>query len=309
MRIRGVGVRRARERAPWPALSYYTVGMTFSLMPARLFARPSFRTLSTVFSYVFVMVLVAGALWRMTVWSPGAVLTGGAALMPWQMLILVIAGMLMVALVMRKIRVRAAWDFLVGITLFLGVWYYCWMVFGGEPGLVVASLATLVQAWVRRVWVHILFMLTGVAGMSLYVAFSFSLQTLIMLLVIPIFYDIFARRDEGASQHSVASLVHRGVIPGIVVPENLQGFQHDVLHEMRMPQAMLLGSVELVLPMVLTARAFGAHALSGALVAAGTIVAAVWLTTRGSRPMHSPLLPLAIGSGVPFIVLSLFHLV
>ena len=100
--------------------------------------------------------------------------------LPWQMLVFVVGGALVAGLLIRRVNARTAWELILGGTLFLGAWFYLWVACSGEIGLLAASLLVLLQALVRRVWTHDLFILIGVSGVALNFAFLFPAHTILI---------------------------------------------------------------------------------------------------------------------------------
>jgi presenilin-like A22 family membrane protease len=259
--------------------------------------------------YAVLAGLVIGAT-RLAVTRPLEALPGiGAALFPWQGLAVVVAAVIIGGVFIRQVRSRMAWELILGTTLFLGLWFYLWTVFSGEVGLVVASALTLLQAWMRRVWIHDVFILLGAAGVALNFAFLFEIKILLILLVGLAVYDTFAGRMRGVSARFAASLIHRGVIPGLVIPGKWSELGLLMTDAVRRPDAVFLGAGDLILPLLLVTRASASSVLWGAVVAFGMIGAAAWLGSRGPTKPFPALVPLVIGSGVPYLVLFLLRLV
>ncbi|MEN9558092.1 MAG: hypothetical protein RL141_461 [Candidatus Parcubacteria bacterium] len=257
--------------------------------------------------YAILCGLVIGGVWvadgRV---DPGVPLR--AALQPWQALVFLAAGILVAALLIRKVRARMAWELLLGITLFLGVWFYFWVIVGGDIGLLLAAAGTFLQAWVRRVGVHNLFILCGAAGVALNFAYLLPVHIPLILLVGFAAYDTFVGRAGAVGAEVVASLVHRGMVPGIVIPGRFGGLWALLRDEIRQPAARFLGVGDLVLPSVAVARAAVFGFAPAVAVAVGTVVGAVWLAQhRPEDPRPFPaLVPLAIGAGIPYAFVLFF---
>jgi len=232
-----------------------------------------------------------------------------AILVPWQALAMLMAAALVVALIVRSVKARTAWELLLGITLFLGVWVYLWHLLPIEFALLAASLVTLVQAWVRRVWVHDAFILLGTAGVALNFALVFPPHILAVLLVGLVVYDTFGGRPGGVIARFAASLVHRGVIPGLIVPGSIAGLSDNIPVAIHKPDAIFLGAGDLILPLLFVAQAAIAGLLPAVMVSLGIIAAALWLGSRGPTPAFPALAPLALGAAIPYFVLMFTHVV
>jgi hypothetical protein len=228
-------------------------------------------------------------------------------LMPWEWLAMILAGVLFALLIIRKVKVRMAWELILGMTLFLGAWFYAWMLLPLSFALLAAALLTLLQGTVRRVWIHNVFMLVGAAGVSLNFAFALPDKTLLILLVGLAIYDTFAGRPGGVAAEFAASLVHRGVIPGLIIPGRLRDLLAPIIEVVRRADASLLAAGDLILPLTLVARASASGMWQGVTVAAGIVLAACWLGSRGPTKSFPALVPLAICSIVPYVALFFLH--
>jgi hypothetical protein len=241
---------------------------------------------------------------------PSAVpMTDSVILAPWQTLTVLTACLLVVALIIRTVQARIAWELLLGITLFLGVWVYLWALLPIEFALVSAAIITLVQAWMRHVWVHNVFILLGAAGVALNFTFLFPPHILAALLVALAVYDTFAGRPGGVIAQFAASLVHRGIIPGLVIPGSVRGLATLIPEAVRKPDAIFLGAGDLILPLLFVVRAAAVGIMPASIVACGIVCAAAWLGSRGATKPFPALVPLAAGAAVPFFLLMLTNVV
>ncbi len=236
-----------------------------------------------------------------------AVMTGlPEELLPWQGLALVVTGVLVIALLMRKLKARAAWELILGIALFLGVWFYAMLILPMAWALAAASALTILQATVRRALIHNVFILAGAVGVALNLAFALSDKTIIVILVGLAIYDIFAGRPGGVAAEFAASLVHRGIIPGLIVPDRWRDVVADIHAAIRRADASLLGVGDLILPLAVVARAAAYGSGRALIVAAGILAAAGWLGSRGAGRPFPALIPLAAGSVIPYLFFVIF---
>jgi presenilin-like A22 family membrane protease len=260
-------------------------------------------------SYVVLCGLIIGAVAIAKARPAGSLPVSGDTLMPWQAVLLILAAVFIGAILIRKIHVRTAWELIMGATFFLGVWFYLWMAFSGEIGLLVASALTLIQASVRRVWIHDVFILMGTAGVALNFAFLFPVHMIVVILVGLAAYDTFGGRPGGPIVRFAASLVHRGIIPGLVIPARQNEINMTLEKAVHQNDTVFLGAGDLILPMLLVARAALVNVTSAVMIAACIIASAGWLGSRGATKPFPALIPLAIASVVPYLILSLLHLV
>lgn len=228
-------------------------------------------------------------------------------LFPWQAIVVIVAALLLGGIFLRKVKTRVAWELILGLVLLLGVWFYAWVTFLGDTGLLAASLLTLLQAGIRRIWMHNAFMLIGAAGATLYLAFLLPIGTLLVLLVGWAAYDTFAGRPGGVMARFAASLVHRGVVPGLVVPRHFQGLGGTLTQSAQQEHTLFLGAGELILPMLFVARAAAVGVWPGIAVGAGIVIAACWLGLRGTTRPVPALAPFAVGAGLPTVILLILR--
>lgn len=145
--------------------------------------------------------------------------------------------------------------------------------------------------------------------MALNFAFLFPPHILLALLVGLAVYDTFAGRAHGMIARFAASLVHRGVIPGLVIPGALSDIRLPLTDVVRRNDAVFLGAGDLILPLLLVVRASVSSGTYGLVVAAGLVTAAGWLGSRGPTKPFPALVPLAVGAGIPYLILLLLRFV
>lgn len=267
--------------------------------------RTGFPVLFLAGTYVLLGFLVAFAV-RSAAASdapPTTALPDGVA--SWQVFVFVAAILLLAGIVVRILNVRAFYELLLGVTLFLGVWVYAWAVMPWEAALLVAAAFTVIQARVRRVWVHDAFVVVGAAGIALNFAFIFSLKAIAFILVAFVIYDMFAGRPGGVAVKLAGSFIHRGVIPGLIVPASASGLAADVKATIRKVDSVFLGAGDLILPLTLVAYAAILGVWHAVMVTGGIVLGAMWLAQRKSLKPFPALIPLAIGGAVPFGIILL----
>lgn len=264
--------------------------------------RVSFSANFLVFTYALLAGFVILAIQVASVRSAVPVAFPGE-LFVWQIFTLILAGVFFAGLVIRKIMLRAFWELVLTVTLFLGAWVYAWFLFPFEIALLFASILTILQARLRRVAMHDFFMLVGGAGMALNFAYLFQDHILIPFFVALIIYDMFAGRPKGVAAELASSLIHRGVIPGLIVPARAPHIFANIKQAISDPDAVFLGAGDLVLPMILVARATVLNITYGVFVGISILVAAFWLGSRGPTKPYPALIPLGIGAIVPYLVI------
>lgn len=228
---------------------------------------------------------------------------------PWQYAFLgVIAGGLALCFLFR-VRSRLAWESVMTVVLFLGVWYVLLLLlpFGWAIGL--ACGLTLLHLFFRRVVFHDLFYLVGSLGVAVDFAGWLSPEFLLLLLVALTVYDTVAGPPGGMIETLAKHLVRQGMVPGfILVPSWRDLLRHadDVVKR----DAALLGAGDVVLPLSLVTWAAMRDVASGLFVLGGTVLAAALFVRDDATARPRAALPaLAAGTAIPFVLLRLFDLV
>ncbi|MCW1891863.1 MAG: hypothetical protein KIH65_001300 [Candidatus Uhrbacteria bacterium] len=227
-------------------------------------------------------------------------------LIAWQWLIGAAFLLAVFGAIIRAASGRMFVDVLLTVLLFFGVWVWCWGVMPWEIGLLVASVLTLIQARMRRVIVHDLFLCLGCAGVAIEFGFLFPLKTLVLILVGLSVYDMVAARPHGAAQVLAGALMHRGAVPGLVIPDAVPSLGKDIRDVIRSPFASFLGAGDLILPMTLVAQAAVRGWGAAIIVIVGAMAGAYLLGQRKSLKPFPALLPLLGGSGFAFACVYAF---
>lgn len=213
----------------------------------------------------------------------------------------------------RKFRNRLLWETLFLTTLFLGVWYAMLLILPVGVALLLAAALTLAQVFVRIVAVHNLFYLVGGAGVAINVAGLFSPEILVASLVAFTIYDTVAGPPGGPIEALAAFLIHKGIIPGLILPSRGRELFASIDEVVR-GRAVLLGAGDLILPLTLVARAGFRDLVPAFVVLAGLLVGAGALAIQGRRSGQSArhlhpraALPLlATGAAIPFLLFRFF---
>lgn len=181
------------------------------------------------------------------------------AIRPWEMGLFVVLLVLLGAFAVRRVSLRVLMELLGGFFLLFGVWFLAWWVWG-EWGLFAAALFTVLQAWVRTVWMHNLFVLVGTVGAVAYLAFLLPLLTWVALLCFLAMSEVIGRRPLEA-QRMARSVVHRGIVPFLLLPATVRGFMEPFVAHAQATSSLLIGVTALVLPGMVVAHLWVTHCL------------------------------------------------
>jgi presenilin-like A22 family membrane protease len=255
---------------------------------------------------VFLAILAIRTYASNSIMTPSSVPDG---IVTWQLFVFIAAVLLLAGFVIRRINVRIFYELLLGVTLFLGVWVFMWFILPWEIALLIAAGLTILQARVRKVMVHDAFILIGAAGIAVHFAFLFPLGKLALILVAFALYDMLAGCPEGIAARLAGTFIHRGVVPGLIVPSRRAQAAGEIAAVVKDPDAAFLGAGDLILPLILVARAAAYGIAAAVAVSAGLILGAFWLVRRGPSKPRPALIPLLIGAGLPFFMLYVFRII
>ncbi|MBU2613097.1 hypothetical protein KJ925_01380 [Patescibacteria group bacterium] len=203
--------------------------------------------------------------------------------------------------VLLRRMTQVVWEALLTAAAFLGIWYV-FLLFGLPLAwaIAIASLFTLAHLLLRIVLVHDVFFLLGCVGVALNFALWLPSEVLLAALAAFMVYDMVAGPPEGPVAALATRLVRHGVVPGFILPSNGKGFLSSVDDAIR-SDAALLGTGDLILPLLLVIRAAAWDITSAFFVLAGLVVGSVVLGFRKELHPRAALVPLALGTAIPFL--------
>ena len=228
------------------------------------------------------------------------------SLTAWQNFLMVMIGMLILFLIIRLIHFSGFIAALFGAALFLGTWVYCWSLFPWDIALLIASGLTIVQARIRRVFVHDLFVLVGAAGIAINFAFMFTDKSIAMIFACFLIYDMVAGRPNGPVAQMASALVHRGIVPGLIVPARVKTLFASISSTIHQSDSVFLGAGDLILPVTLVARAAAFGWWQPLVVMLGALIGFSILGWRRSSKPFPALIPLGVGVCIPYFMIVLF---
>lgn len=228
------------------------------------------------------------------------------SLTAWQNFLMFMIGVLIVFLIIRLIHFSGFIAAVFSAALFLGAWVYCWSLFPWDIALLIASGLTIVQARVRRVFVHDVFVLIGAAGIAINFAFMFTDKSIAMIFACFIIYDMVAGRPNGPVAQMASALVHRGIVPGLIVPASVKTLFAPISSTIHQADSVFLGAGDLILPITLVARASAFGWWQPFVVMLGALIGFAVLGWRKSLKPFPALIPLGFGVCIPYFIIVLF---
>jgi len=232
-------------------------------------------------------------------------LSGFVDVAAWDAVPWLILGLGLAAFAFWRIRFRLFWEAVFTLALFLGVWYLGLALLSLTWGLVLASTVVLLPFLFPRVWAHDTFFFIGAVGVALNFASQFPAELVIVVLAVTALYDIVAARPKGVVAELASHLVARGFVPGFIIPPNY-GFLLRPLRETQKSDASLLGAGDLILPLILVGQSALYSLPAASMVLLGSLGGVLYLTRHPATVPRAALPPLAIGAGIPFVILYVF---
>jgi len=174
--------------------------------------------------------------------------------------------------------------------------------------LVFALALVFVTSKVQRVWLQNLGVVLGIAGIGAIVGLSLEPMTAVFVLAGFSVYDIFAVYLTGHMVKMAQTMIQAGAIFGLVIPSDLSGFKEKMISVRPGERFMILGSGDVVLPLIL-ATSIVVFSLWQALVVAGFSMLGLFIThtlfvkQKERRPMAA-LPPIAAMSIIGYLITS-----
>jgi presenilin-like A22 family membrane protease len=229
-----------------------------------------------------------------------------AVSVPYFLLLFFLATALIV-LTLRSVRRPAFFEALFAAATAAGAWFAADAFLPPGAALVAGSLVIVLRYVWKSVLMVNLALAVGIAGIAAAVGADLSTSSAVIILAVLSFYDIFAVYGTGHMVRMFRGLASHGVIAAFLLTPLRAA---DLLS--RLPaasgRAMLLGSGDVALPLILAAAAARTGPVQAAAAALGAVagfgmMVLLFLGQERCRPMPA-LPPIAFGS-VAFYLLSL----
>lgn len=209
-------------------------------------------------------------------------------------------------LLLQVVRRRWFFETLFSLALFSGTWFLLDLFLPKGTALPVALLVVVARELWRRVWLHNLVVVVGIAGVAGSLGFSLAPQAAAAILLILSVYDVVAVYVTKHMVKMFTGLLREHVVMAIILPV------HPRLHlsplEKVSPGAgfFLLGTGDLALPLLFLASTFISPPAVIASTAIGIIFGfflthLIFTNQSGRRPMPA-LPPLALGTLAGYLV-------
>ena len=172
------------------------------------------------------------------------------------------------------------------------------------------GLAALALFWLyRAVWMQDLVMLLTLAGIGAIFGLALTPLTVVIILVILSFYDIIAVYKTGHMVKLAETMIQARAIFGFIIPTALSGFRENVTKVRPGEEFMILGSGDVILPLLLAASLVRISVSQAAVVVVfaclGLLITNLLFTSQKTRRPMAALPPIAAMSIIGYLVASL----
>lgn len=160
---------------------------------------------------------------------------------------------------------------------------------------------------VKIILLHNAGMILAVAGIGAVLGLSLTPISVVFLLLILSFYDIIAVYKTGHMVKIAEDMIKARAISGIVLPQTLKDWFENLENVQPGGRFMILGSGDLIMPLILIASVIGFHGLAAGLTVLFFSMFGLFLTyylfiTQKTRRPMAALPPIAAASIIGYLI-------
>ncbi len=224
----------------------------------------------------------------------------------WYFLSAFAAATVLMILLLRSRRGSRWFAAFFSLAVFIGVGIITERLWGAGAAILVTASAVLLHYGLRRVAIFDLVLASGLAGITLSLGEALQPLTILVILVVLSFYDLFAVFVTGHMVQAAEALLERRAFFAIIVPAAPRWFWTDLAAVAPGSRFLFLGTGDLVLPALLvaaTGRSGTAAALTVLAGALAGLTAMHFIFTNQTRRRPIPALPpIALGAILGYLV-------
>lgn len=210
----------------------------------------------------------------------------------------------------RKFSRKSAVFFklILGIAIFAGSQTIFSLLFNE---VIVSTLAAFLLAFTvlktKIVLLHNIGVILALAGIGAVLGISLAPLSVIFLLLILSFYDIIAVYKTGHMVKLAEDMIKSRAIFGLVLPQEIKGYRERLDNVRPGEGFMILGSGDVVMPLILVVSVIGLHGLAAGLLVMLFSMFGLFLTywlfiTQKTRRPMAALPPIAVASIIGYLV-------
>jgi len=202
---------------------------------------------------------------------------------------------------------------ILGLAIFAGSQTVFSIIFNNAIFSMSAAIILVIAVFKKRVvFLHNIGIILAMAGIGAVLGLSLTPVSVVVLLLILSFYDIVAVYKTGHMVKIAEDMIKSRAISGIVLPQNRKGWSANLARVRPGGEYMILGSGDLIMPLILISSVIGIHGLASGLVVLFfsllglSLTYYLFVTQRTRRPMAA-LPPIAVMSIVGYLIATLFN--
>lgn len=163
----------------------------------------------------------------------------------------------------------------------------------------------------KIVLLHNIGIVLALAGIGAVLGLTLRPLPVIILLLVLSFYDIIAVYKTGHMVKIAEDMIKSRAIFGLVIPQKFQGWKENLKNVKPGGEFMILGSGDIVMPLLLTASVIGLHGLAFGLIVFLFSMLGLFLTyylfiTQKTRRPMAALPPIAVMSIIGYLAALFF---
>ena len=217
--------------------------------------------------------------------------------------------LLIIRLVKSVLKKRVIFRFIFLLAFSLGslIFFEVWL---GEPIALILVLF-LAFLWIKmpNIFIHDLFLISGVAGLGSYLGSELTPKTVAILLVIFSIYDIIAVYKTKHMVKMAKEMVEAGAMPGLILPTKVSELSTPLEKTSLGGRFLILGGGDIVFPLLFSISALQDGIIQSLIIAffaLSGLLASFWIFFQQKERRAIPALPpIAFFSIIGYII-SLF---
>lgn len=215
----------------------------------------------------------------------------------------------------NKFSHKSGWffRFIFGLVIFAGSQTVFSIIFNETIFSTIAAILLVILVFKKRlILIHNIGVILAMAGVGAVLGLSLTPISVAVLLLIFSFYDIIAVYKTGHMVKIAEEMIKSRAISGIVLPQNIKGWTENIGNVRLGGQFMILGSGDLIMPLILIASVIGIHGLASGLIVflfsllGLSLTYYLFVTQRTRKPMAA-LPPIAVMSIVGYLIAVFFN--
>ena len=197
---------------------------------------------------------------------------------------------------------------ILGLAIFAGSQTIFSIIFNEVIFSTLAAIVLVIVVFRKKiVFIHNIGIILAMAGIGGVLGLSLTPISVVVLLLILSFYDIIAVYKTKHMVKIAEEMIKSRAISGIVLPQNIKGWTENLARVQPGGEFMILGSGDLIMPLILITSVIGIHGLASGLIVllfsllGLSLTYYLFVTQRKRKPMAA-LPPIAVMSIIGYLV-------